>query len=451
MSARGRSYGHFPVGERFGRWVVVDNITRVLDPPVNGARHEYLERVRCDCGTERVLSTGRLRSGQSLGCGCGRAEQVARAALKHGQSRTPLYRLWAAIKHRLTHDRHYEGVMMDPAWTADFVAFHAFITQELGPKPTPEHSLDRVDGSRGYEPGNVRWATPTEQSRNRSFERMRGPERRQQHGRTGTPIHGLWKAVKQRLEFQRGYEGVALHEPWRHDFLAFEQYILSLGPKPTPQHTLDRIENAKGYEPGNLRWASKSEQSQNRKNAVERNVDAKAQEAVGQRFGRLVVTGIKLARRHGHDCFDADVTCDCGVHKVVAWTVLLAGRTRSCGCGRSDNLQRGNYANAVMIEARGETLPASEWARRLGTSVQTVLQRMKSGWEPHLAATQPVAEFSSCTIDGVTRTVSAWRRLNGIPQATVSKRIRVLGWDAVRAVTEPAGRGRRPYKPPTEQ
>lgn len=62
-----------------------------------------------------------------------------------------------------------------------------------------------------------------------------------------------------------GGAGVTFHEGWlgRNGFASFFAHI---GPKPTPAHTIDRIENSKGYEPGNVKWSTKIEQNRNRSN-----------------------------------------------------------------------------------------------------------------------------------------------------------------------------------------
>lgn len=56
-----------------------------------------------------------------------------------------------------------KGITICEQWVHSFVAFFS----DVGPKPTPKHSLDRFPNPQGnYEPGNVRWATPKEQARN---------------------------------------------------------------------------------------------------------------------------------------------------------------------------------------------------------------------------------------------------------------------------------------------
>lgn len=55
-----------------------------------------------------------------------------------------------------------------------------------------------------------------------------------------------------------------MHQPWVANMRLFKEWVLeSLGERPTPEHSLDRINNDGNYEPGNLRWATKSEQTLN--------------------------------------------------------------------------------------------------------------------------------------------------------------------------------------------
>jgi hypothetical protein len=55
------------------------------------------------------------------------------------------------------------GITVCPEWRADFAAF----LRDVGRRPNPELSIDRIDNDRGYEPGNVRWATAKQQANNR--------------------------------------------------------------------------------------------------------------------------------------------------------------------------------------------------------------------------------------------------------------------------------------------
>lgn len=85
------------------------------------------------------------------------------------KSRHPLRSIWSGIKLRCLNPRarNYaayggRGIIVCDKWKNSFEAFVA----DVGDRPSPKHSLDRIDNERGYEPGNVRWATQKEQARN---------------------------------------------------------------------------------------------------------------------------------------------------------------------------------------------------------------------------------------------------------------------------------------------
>jgi hypothetical protein len=92
------------------------------------------------------------------------------ASLRHGMTGSKEYRAWLGMKRRCSdvtlHNAHRyvgRGIVVCEEWQSDFEAFF----RHVGPAPSPSHSLGRINNDRGYEPGNVRWETPSEQARNR--------------------------------------------------------------------------------------------------------------------------------------------------------------------------------------------------------------------------------------------------------------------------------------------
>lgn len=87
-----------------------------------------------------------------------------------------------------------------------------------------------------------------------------------------SPEYKTWIGIKRRCcdPLDRAYpmyggRGIKVHEPWVHDFLAFEAYM---GKKPSSRHSIDRINNNGNYEPGNVRWATMAEQARNKRNTT---------------------------------------------------------------------------------------------------------------------------------------------------------------------------------------
>lgn len=83
------------------------------------------------------------------------------------------YRAWQNMKHRCYNPNHASyknygarGIKVCDEWMHDFTAFY----RELGPRPSDNHSIDRIDNDGHYEPGNVRWATRTMQQYNRRLQ-----------------------------------------------------------------------------------------------------------------------------------------------------------------------------------------------------------------------------------------------------------------------------------------
>lgn len=159
----GRPYINL-VGQRFGMLTAIRLIGRTKE-------NRTIWECRCDCGKTVQRTNGHLsacqRRNSRSSCGCG--PKGTRPT--HGMTRTSEYRTWLGMRDRCYNKVHHKyhlygklGVKVFKGWRNDFKAFIEYV----GPKPTPKHTLDRYpDPSGNYEPGNVRWATPTQQRHNR--------------------------------------------------------------------------------------------------------------------------------------------------------------------------------------------------------------------------------------------------------------------------------------------
>lgn len=160
-------------GMRFGRLVVLSA------GPKKG--HSLTFICQCDCGQQRTVRKEHLLGGRQVSCGCWRDQNTIARSTIHGESAggkpTPEFVAWCAAKDRCSNPNNAKfadyggrGIAMCDEWRDDYPAFLAYV----GRKPSPKHSLDRIDVGRGYEPGNVRWATAREQRIN---QRRVPPER----------------------------------------------------------------------------------------------------------------------------------------------------------------------------------------------------------------------------------------------------------------------------------
>lgn len=151
-------------GERFGNLTVLSELPS--RPRPDGKRNRRWFLCRCECGVEREARLDKLRLGLSRSCGCIRPARTSRPSVED----LPEHGIWEGMKDRcyLPRSRGYEnyggrGIKVCDRWRGSFKAFY----EDMGPRPTPDHQLDRINGDGDYEPGNVRWATRAEQNRNR--------------------------------------------------------------------------------------------------------------------------------------------------------------------------------------------------------------------------------------------------------------------------------------------
>lgn len=157
-------------GDRFGRLVVVERAA-------NAGTGHALYACQCDCGHAIIVRGVSFVSGNTTSCGCYHREAASGRARTHGMSggalghtgRAPEYQAWAAMLRRCytTTRADYEnyggrGISVCDRWRESFENFYA----DMGPRPSPKHSLDRINNDGNYEPSNCRWTTPDVQARN---------------------------------------------------------------------------------------------------------------------------------------------------------------------------------------------------------------------------------------------------------------------------------------------
>lgn len=158
-------------GERFGRLVVT---------ALNGInkRREAVWLCQCDCGEQRLVRGVGLRSGHHRSCGCLHTEysKSGDARRSHGKSNNAEYRAWTHMMTRCYNPNTADypnyggrGITVCYKWKTSFLAFLA----DMGEKPSPKHSIDRINNDGNYEPANCKWSTAKEQANNRRRPRVR--------------------------------------------------------------------------------------------------------------------------------------------------------------------------------------------------------------------------------------------------------------------------------------
>lgn len=156
-------------GQRFGQLVVLS-----LSHADKWGR---IWNVRCDCGTEKTVRGRALLVGDTISCGCEHRKRASKRVValftKHGEAKAQSaeYRIWKGMNKRCydKNQRIYpyyggRGIRVCDRWRYSYEKFLA----DMGRRPSDAHSIDRFPNNNGnYEPSNCRWATRSEQMRNR--------------------------------------------------------------------------------------------------------------------------------------------------------------------------------------------------------------------------------------------------------------------------------------------
>ncbi|MDD5199269.1 MAG: hypothetical protein PHC88_05645 [Terrimicrobiaceae bacterium] len=154
------------IGKVYGRLTVLDEAKpqRIIT---------WLRRfvVQCSCGNQSIIPLRDLRNNHTQSCGCYRVDLMRLRDVTHGMRDTPEYDVWSNMKRRCanhstaTHAAHYagRGITVCARWLESFENF----IEDMGRRPTDQHSLERLNNDGNYEKDNCAWTTMKVQCRNR--------------------------------------------------------------------------------------------------------------------------------------------------------------------------------------------------------------------------------------------------------------------------------------------
>jgi hypothetical protein len=147
--------------QKYNRWTILKEIK-----PRNNSRYFECE---CDCGNIKSVKLGLITNGQSKSCGCLITDTQKLIRTTHGMYGTREYKSWQSMKERCSNPKNNRwylyggrGIKVCDRWLNSFQNF--FNDMGIRPKGT---TIDRINSDGNYEPSNCRWATLSEQNKNR--------------------------------------------------------------------------------------------------------------------------------------------------------------------------------------------------------------------------------------------------------------------------------------------
>lgn len=187
------------IGQSFGRLTVIQ-----AAPSRRGSDGVSVTMWKCicSCGKEVEVRTKNLKNGGTTSCGCYRSEHVAKKNFKHGaalrENTSTEYEIWCGMIKRCEDPncRSYKnyggrGIVICDQWRHSFASF----LEDMGERPSSDHSIERIDNNGNYEPSNCKWGTAFEQSNNRRYNIIGA------YNGTTAPLKTLWRKFGQHLTY----------------------------------------------------------------------------------------------------------------------------------------------------------------------------------------------------------------------------------------------------------
>lgn len=225
--------------------------------------------------------------------------------------------------------------------------------------------------------------------------------------------YSRWRAMISRCENpddasykNYGGRGIKVFARWSD----FEAFANDLPPNHFLGAEMDRIDNDGNYEPGNIRWATRQQNSNNRRSGRYFDIG-------GERLSL-----IDLSRRHG---LPESVIRD----RLDRWGWSL------------DDALNTPVRTAKLITANGKTLTIDEWAEEVGLQAGSIRQRLREGWNEQDAVTIKAGEFErrysrTYEYNGGEYTINQLAGIRGISTKLMSKRIQERGWAVDKAMSQ---------------